>query len=261
MRDLLARVLYLQNDFPATITELNAQLKEAEAANKVPTHDQLHLLISCYLKLKDNDGYVAVLERMVEHFPKKEYWGDLLYRVQAKPAFADRFRLDWYRLLLTTDNLEEGGQYVEMAELALLAGLPVEAKKVVDAGYAANLLGVGKDAAKHKTLRDRANKGAADDIKNLDAGEAAAKASKNGIGMVSMGYNLVLNAQAEKGAALIEQGIAKGGLKSIDEAKLHLGIAYLQAGNKAKGTEILKSVQSKDGAGDLARLWLLVRPQ
>ncbi|MDO9191979.1 MAG: hypothetical protein Q7U12_03685, partial [Undibacterium sp.] len=188
-----------------------------------------------------------------------EYWGDLLYRVVGKPTFAERLRLDWYRLLLKTDNLEEPAQYVEMAELALMAGLPHEAKQIVEAGYTANMLGTGKDAAKHKPLRDKVTKQAAEDAKSMEAGDAAAKSAKTGIGMVNTGYNYVVYGQFEKGIALIEQGIAKGGLKAPEEAKLHLGMAYLQSGNKAKAAEIFKTIQGTDGAADLGRYWLLVR--
>jgi hypothetical protein len=55
----------------------------------------------------------------------------------------------------------------------------------------------------------------------------------------------------------MEQGIAKGGLKRLEDAKLHLGIACLLAGQKAKGMQVLKTVQGSDGTADLARLWLL----
>ena len=167
-------------------------------------------------------------------------------------------RLDWYRLLLKTDNLEDAAQYAEMAELALFAGLPIEAKKIVEAGFAANLLGTGKDAAKHKPLREKVIKQAAEDAKAMESGDAV-KAIKTSIGMVNTGYNYVLYGQFEKGIALIEQGIAKGGLKAPEEAKLHLGMAYLQSGNKAKAAEIFKSIQGSDGTADLGRYWLLIK--
>lgn len=259
MHNLIIRAMYLQDDFTGAAKELNLVLKADDEAKRVPSNDNLRLLGSCYQQLKDNAGYTAVLERLVTHYPKKEYWADLLYRIEHKPGFAERLRLDLYRLLLATENLEEGAQYYEMAQLAQLAGLPAEAKKVVDAGFANNMLGTGKEAAKQKQLRDQVNKQAAEDAKSLDAGEAAAKASKNGTGMVSMGYNYAIQGQADKGIALIEQGIAKGGLKAPEEAKLHLGMAYLQANNKVKAAEIFKTIQGNDGTSDLGRLWLLVR--
>ncbi len=62
--------------------------------------------------------------------------------------------------------------------------------------------------------------------------------------------------QVEKGLALMEQGIQKGGMSRPDEARLHLAIAYLAAGQKAKAIQAFKTVQG-DGTADLARLWLI----
>ena len=257
-RELLPRIMYLQEDYPGAVKELMAQVEADEKANRVPSFDVLHLIISCHLKTKNTDGYTQILERMVTYYPKKEYWGDLLYRVVGKPTFAERLRLDWYRLLLITDNLEDADQYNEMAELALFAGLPHEAKKIVDAGFAANLLGTGKNAAKHKPLREKVAKQAAEDAKAMEAGDVI-KSIKTSIGMVNTGYNYVVYGQFEKGISLIEQGIAKGGLKAPEEAKLHLGMAYLQSGNRAKAEEVFKTIQGKDGTADLARYWLLIK--
>jgi hypothetical protein len=62
--------------------------------------------------------------------------------------------------------------------------------------------------------------------------------------------------EVDKGIALIEQGIAKGGLKRPEDAKLHLGMAMLQSGkNKSKAVQTLRSVQGSDGSADLGRLW------
>ena len=63
--------------------------------------------------------------------------------------------------------------------------------------------------------------------------------------------------QFDTGLALMEQGIAKGGLRRPDEAKLHLGIAYLSAGQKAKAIQTFRDVGGTDGTADLARLWLI----
>ncbi|GAC1417821.1 MAG: hypothetical protein NVSMB6_20010 [Burkholderiaceae bacterium] len=57
---------------------------------------------------------------------------------------------------------------------------------------------------------------------------------------------------------MMEQGIARGGLKRPEDAKLHLGIAYLQAGKKAEAIKMLKTVQGGDGTADLARYWIIL---
>ena len=61
--------------------------------------------------------------------------------------------------------------------------------------------------------------------------------------------------QAEQGADLIQQGITKGGLKRPEDAKLRLGQALMQSPKtRAKGVQVLRSVQGTDGAADVARL-------
>jgi Flp pilus assembly protein TadD len=59
----------------------------------------------------------------------------------------------------------------------------------------------------------------------------------------------------------MERGIRKGGLKHPDDARLHLGIAYLRAGQKEQAVRAFKSVQGTDGVADLARLWALYARQ
>lgn len=259
MQDLLTRNSYLMNDFVATEKELKAQIAANDAAGVIPSFDRLRLLHSTYIKLDNNEGLVSTLERIVKYYPQKDYWGDLLYKLIGKKTFSDRLRLDWYRLLKATNNLEDDSQYAEMAEIALLAGLPLEAKNIVDDGYKAGILGVGKNASKHKIIMDKAYKQAAEDTKTLDASEATAKASKTGLPMVNMGFNLAVHGQYERAIALMEQGMEKGGLKAPNEAKLHLGMVYLQSGNVEKATQVFSTIQGNEGATELARYWLLYK--
>jgi hypothetical protein len=54
------------------------------------------------------------------------------------------------------------------------------------------------------------------------------------------------------------KGIGKKDLKNPEHARLHLGIAYLRAANRAKAVETFRTVKGTDGAPDLARLWTRV---
>ena len=119
------------------------------------------------------------------------------------------------------------------------------------------MLGAGPEAERHKRLRDLVVKRLAEDTASRAAEETAATSSKTGDALVSVGMNNVFSGQAAKGVGLIQQGIAKGGLKRPEDAKLHLGIGQLAAGDKAKAQATFKSVQGTDGTADLARLWAL----
>ena len=196
------------------------------------------------------------------HYPKKEYWSIYLARVQRKSGFSDRLSLDLMRLKLATGVLGKTDEYMEMAQLALQAGYPAEGKEIVDKGFAAGVLGTGAEAERHKRLRDLANKQEVEAKGTIDQRASAAAAAKDGNDLVQIGYAFATMGQADKGIGLIEQGIAKGGLKRPEDAKLHLGLALLKSGkNKTRAVQTLRSVQGSDGTADLGRLWSMLAHQ
>jgi hypothetical protein len=261
MHNLLARAYYLSNDFPHAIQELKTDMQAVEKSGNQPSEDQLRMLASLHLKTNDRAAYGEVLERLVAMYPKKDYWADLLGRLFSKPTFSDRLLLDAYRMKFAIGDMEEVRDYVDMSELAMRAGFPAEAKKALDQGYQTGVLGKGADAAKHKKLRDAAAKSVADDQKTMAQGEADAAKKKDGTGLVNLGYAFVTAGQPDKGLSLMEQGIQKGGLKHPEDAKLHLALAYAQAGKKDEAIEKLKAVQGADGTADLARYWTMYLKQ
>ena len=144
-----------------------------------------------------------------------------------------------------------------MTQLALQAGSTAEAKQVLDKGFAAGALGTGPEAARHKRLGDLVAKKLAEAQQAQAEEEKQALAAKDGNDLVAIGMNLVYAGQTAKGLQLMQQGIAKGGLKRPEDAKLHLAIAQIMAGEAAKAQATLKTVTGADGAADMARLWSL----
>lgn len=255
IRAVLVQSQYLTGDFAGAVKGIKAEVAADDGAGQVTPEIRLRMLANCYVKLGDFGAYSETLERLVTHYPNRDYWADLIARLQKKAGFADRLGLDVYRLLLATGNLIDASDYMVMAELAVQAGMPAEAKKIIDDGYAKSVLGSGQDTARQKRLRDLVYKQAADDQKGLSKNEVEASAAKDGNAMVNLGYAYITLGQHDKGIALMERGIAKGGLKRAEDAKLHLGLAYLQSGKKEQGLNAMKSVQGSDGVSDLARLW------
>jgi hypothetical protein len=257
IRTMLIQSQYLSGDFAGAAKELMAEVQGAERSGSPPAEDRLKLLLNAATRQGDNNAYVFAMEKLVTYYPKKEYWADLLSRMQRKPTFSDRLSLDAYRLSLATGSMTAPADFMEMAQLALQADLPTESKQVVDKGFAAGVLGAGAEAERHKRLRDLVVKRLAEDTASRAQDETQAIAAKTGDQLVAVGMNVVYSGQAAKGVGLIQQGIAKGGLKRPEDAKLHLGIAQLAAGDKAKAQATFKTVQGADGTADLARLWAL----
>ena len=257
IRTLLIQSQYLSGDFAGASKELTTEIQAAERAGAPPAEDRLKLLLNAALKMNDNNSYVFAMEKLVTYYPKKEYWVDLLTRLQRKPNFSDRLALDTYRLSLASGSMTAANDYMEMAQLALQSDFAAESKQVLEKGFASGALGTGPQAERHKRLRDLVAKRLEEEKKTLADDERQALAAKDGNALVNVGMNLVFNGQAAKGLQLMQQGVAKGGLKRPEDAKLHVAIAYLIAGDSAKAQAAFKTVSGNDGTADLARLWSL----
>jgi len=257
IRSMLVQSQYLSGDYAGAVRELRAEMAAAERSGAAPAEDRLKLLLNAAAKTGDNAAYVEAMERMVTHHPKKEYWVDLLSRMQRKPGFSNRLSLDAYRLSLATGSMTAAADFMEMAQLALRAELPAEGKQVVDKGFAAGALGAGDQAERHQRLRDLVDKRLAEEKAGRAEALPKAEAEKSGDGLLAAGMNLVYAGQAAEGVKLMQKGLARGGLKRPEDAKLHLGIARFVAGDRVGALATFKTVQGNDGTSDLARLWAL----
>ena len=256
-RSLLIQTQYLSGDYAGAGKQLMAEIQAAEKSGATPAEDRINLLMNAAIKQNDIAGETFALERLVTYYPKKEYWVTLLNRLQRKQSFSDRLSLDTYRLSLATGSMTAANDFSEMAQLAVQAGTPAEAKQVVDKGFAAGALGTGPEGERHKRLRDLVNKRLDEAKKTQADDEKQALAAKDGNELVTLGMNVVYGGDKARGVQLIQQGIAKDGLKRPEDAKLHLAIAQLVAGDNAKALATLKTVSGPDGTADLARLWSL----
>ncbi len=253
---------YLQStsgDYAAIARDAGASVSAAEQGGRRPDEGDLLRLADAQQRTGNMNGYVVSLEKLLAHYPKKDYWNAYLGRLPRRTGFADRFALDVLRLKLAAGVLTKTEDYMEMAQLALQAGLPVEAHKIVDKGFASKALGEGAEADRHKRLRDLALK-KEEEAKAAIANQASEAANeKEGDALVKVGYQYVSMGEVDKGIEMIEAGIKKGGLKRPEDAKLRLGMAQQQSGKlKARATQTLRSVQGSDGAAEVARLWVVV---
>lgn len=255
---------YLQSasgDFAAVAKDAAAAVAAAEQAGRRPDEADLLRLADAQQRTGNAAGYLASLEKLVSLYPKKDYWAAYLGRLPRKAGFSDRLSLDVLRLRLAAGVLNRPEEFMEMAQLALQAGLPAEAVKIVDKGYAAKVLGQGGEADRHRRLRELALKKEAEAKAGMAAQVTAAEAEKSGDLQVQAGYQLVTMGQVDKGIELIEAGLAKGGLKRPEESRLRLGMAQLQSpATRSKGVQTLRGLKATDGTAEVARLWTVLGP-
>lgn len=258
LRRRLAFVLNEQNDHAGALKEAQALVQADEAAGRAPSEPMLKVIAISQNKLNDPAGYLVTLEKLTQFHPTLDYWAELTARTARRSGFADdRLRLDLYRLQRAVGLSLETDEQADMAQRALLAGLPAEAQKLMDEGYAAALFGKGPQAAAHQQLRAQATKAAAGDLKSFNESETAARNAKDGNAAVNLGMAIAGTGATERGLALVEAGIAKGGLRQPNDALLRQGMLLARLNRNDDALKAFAAVQGSDGTADLARLWTI----
>lgn len=258
LRLRLATLLLDRNDHAGALREARQLAQDEEAAGRVPQDIVYKVMAVSHNKLGDQAGYLATLEKLTQHYPTPEYWSELIGRTVRKSGFADdRLRLDVYRLQRAVGLPLEADELADMAQRAQLAGLPAEAQRLLDEGFASGLLGKGPGAAAQQKLREQATRAAAADQKQLAEGEASARSAKDGNLAASLGLAVAGSGAHERALALMELGQAKGGLRRPDDALLQLGQVQARLGRTEDALRSFAAVKGGDGTADLARLWSL----
>ncbi len=259
LNQLIAFVQSQSGDFSTVMRDSQAAVAAAEKDGRRPGEDDLLRLADAARRMNNNAVYTSTLEKLVLYYPKKDYWSAHLASIQRKPGFSDRLGLDVQRLKLANGLMTKADEYMELAQLALQAGLPVEAKGIVDKGYATSVLGTGDQAPRHQRLKDLVLKSEAESAAGLAKNVEEANALKEGNELVKVGTVYASMGQHDKAVELIEKGIAKGGLKRPDEAKLRLALALAaNPKTKAKGLQALRAVGGSDGTAEVAKLYTVV---
>ena len=256
LKELLPQAQYAAKDYAAAAKGFRAQVDATLAAGRVPTDKALRFLVSAYLGEKDDAGYVSGLELLAVHYPKPDYWRELIGRAREADNFSTRLTLDVYRLKAQTLGHVDDRERVNYAAIAKQTGYPGEAKKVLDDAYA-NKPFTGTDLADAAKLRPEVDRAAASDVAQTVVNEKGALAAKDGNALVAQGLLETTQDNAAKGADLIAQGIARGGLRQPEEAKLHLGYAQARAGRDADAMKTFQSISGGNGASSLAHVWIL----
>ena len=252
VRPVLIQTLSVLKRHEEVVQEVKEKMRLDEAAKiKTPENDMRILAIS-QRQLKDDAGYTQTLKWLLQNYPTKAYFGEMIPRLARDATFNARFDLDLYRLLEATGNMEDTVEYFDMANLALKAGLPAEAARVVERAYAEGLFGKGSDAANHQKLKQQTQQRLIEDEKALPALEKSAKDANT---IASLADVYASQQKWDLALTQYEKALSMGGLRREAETRLHAGIALVKAGKKAEAIKMLDSTQGDPTAVEIAQLW------
>jgi tetratricopeptide (TPR) repeat protein len=165
--------------------------------------------------------------------------------------------LHLYRLAAEVDVLKRPQDYTEMAQLAIDQGSPGEAVRILQKGFEKKVFPDARTQAKNQRLLAAAQRQAASDKAAL--GKVAKDAATDGTGSkdVSLGLAYLSYQEYDKAVAALNRGLTKPGLSNESEARLLLGIAQLEAGQKDDAMKTFKTVKGDPKFVRLANLWNL----
>lgn len=252
VRPVLIQTLSVLKRHEEVVQEVKEKMRLDEAAKiKTPENDMRIMAIS-QRQLKDDAGYTQTLKWLLQNYPTKAYFGEMIPRLARDASFNARFDLDLYRLLEATGNMEDTVEYFDMANLALKAGLPAEAARVVERAYAEGLFGKGSDAANHQKLKQQTQQRLVEDEKALPALEKSAKDANT---IASLADVYASQQKWDLALTQYEKALSMGGLRREAETRLHAGIALVKSGKKAEAIKMLESTQGDPTAVEIAQLW------
>jgi hypothetical protein len=257
LKELLPQTQYISKDYANAAKGFRAQVDSAYAAGRTPSEKTLRLLATSYNESKDEAGYTWTLDHLAVAYPKADYWDKEISTAAHTEKFSDRLYVDKYRLrqeLLGKINDDDRLNY---AAMAAHAGYPEEAKIVLDNAYATKPF-TGADLADANKMRAEVNKAVASDHAQKAVNETSARAAKDGNALVSLGLLETVDGNPQQGAKMIEEGIAKGGVRNPEEAALHLGYAQIKAGRDADAVKTLQAIKGgPNGLVQIAHVWIL----
>lgn len=260
LRQVQGQALYLSGQFQPAADILQPRLTAEIAAGRVPDEVDIRLLASAYQQTKNTAAYADTLEILVRFYPKPEVWADLLFRVLQRKDFPAYLEIDLRRLMQQVGAANTFADALDHAQLAISAGYPAEARKVLESVKATAKPESPEEGSKLNAQLANATRLQQEDDKQLPQLEAQLAQARDGNPWVNTGLNLALAGQAARGATLIAQGIEKGGLRQADAARLRLAYAHVLAGQKDTARTVLQSLTGTTPEALLARLWLLHLP-
>ena len=248
---LLSQGYYQVKDFDKALLNVEKAISMTVEKGKVPKEQWYNLARFLYFEKNDTKNTVRVLEELLKYYPKKEYWVQVshMYGEQKKESQ----QLAAMETAYVQNMLDKGNEQVTMAYLYLNADVPYKAAKVMDKGLNNDSID-GK--SKNWEITGNAWRQAQEIKKAIPAMETAAAKSDTGELYARLGNIYLDGDQFNKAITAINKGLARGGVKRPDTARLVLGMAYYNSGKYEQAQEAFDAAGRDERSKKYADQWV-----
>jgi hypothetical protein len=107
VRPVLIQTLSVLKRHEEVVQEVKEKMRLDEAAKLKTPENEMRIMAISQRQLKDDTGYTQTLKWLLQNYPTKAYFGEMIPRLARQATFNARFDLDLYRLLDATGNMED----------------------------------------------------------------------------------------------------------------------------------------------------------
>jgi hypothetical protein len=246
----LAVVRRRMGNSAGALNEILALIAAQEGADRLAEESLYRRARDSAYQARDRRA-LELATRLARSYPTVGNWRDAIniYRAMSNPSAA--LALDTMRLARVAGALAGGNDYLAFAQMLAQAGLPGEAKAVIEEGIARG--DVRADGPGVAQMLASANVRITEDMRSLDRQIAEARSASGGRIARTVGDALYGYGRYREAAELYRAALARTG-EDPDLLNLRLGAALAMAGDRAGAEAAFGAV---GGAPvELARLWL-----
>lgn len=252
----LGRLRSAQQRYADALPLFEKAISLQQAAGQPIGEDVYRLALNSAYRAKLGPKSAELSKKLVSAYPNADNWRSalLIYREFNRPDKAHE--LDALRLMRFTRSIKDEGDVVLYADTLNRAGLPGEAKALIDEVTAARLV---NRTATIGQLQQAAAAKVAEDRSSLPGLERSALAAANGSAALNTADAYFGYGDYAKAANLYKAALQKGGVDA-GLVNTRLGMALALAGQKAEAEAAFKAINGpRAELASLLQLWLSKR--
>ncbi|MBB3062086.1 tetratricopeptide repeat protein [Microbulbifer rhizosphaerae] len=249
--NLRAQIYYQKGDEARALSDINTAVSMYEKEGKVPKESWFGLQRYLYYEKNDYKMVANILEKLVKHYPKGEYYKQLASMYGELKREKDQLHM--MEAAYIAGALQKEKELLNMAYLFMGHDMPYKGAKVIDMGIKEKKI---ERTSKNLETLAQAYQMAQELQKSIPNLEAAAKLSAKGeLYSRLAGIYLDLD-KNEQAVNMGDRALRKGGIKRPGQLYIVLGMANANLKKYDDALSSLKKALEHDSSKKYAEQWI-----
>ncbi|MDO8341590.1 MAG: hypothetical protein Q7T48_00160 [Cellvibrio sp.] len=249
---MFSTLYYQLEDNKNALLNINEAVKNQEAAGKVPAESWYILQRGLYYEKEDYNSALVILEKLIKHYPKAQYWKQLssVYYVVERPKDSlYAFETCYLMGGLTTEK-----DIIRLASMFLEEEVPYKAAKVLRKGIYTDK--IVEPTAKNLNLLAQSLRLAQNLKESLAEYEKAAEKSTEGDLIIGLAQAYLATDKFKEASKWGRQALKAGKLKRVDHANLTVAQAEFELKNFDEAVKFFKEAGKDARSSKVAAQWV-----